>query len=102
MRGEQATGEGEQRGHHRGHRRLQRHHRGCPRSGTPVGSGARRFSAAQLLGWTGRPAVSLGGWLHHVRSASHGARLPMVRLHGAELPPLPEWRHGHLPAQRPT
>ena len=36
VRGQQAAGEGEQRRHRRGHRRLLGHHRRRPRARTPV------------------------------------------------------------------
>lgn len=55
-----------------------------------LGCCARRLTTTQLPGRTGRPAVSLGGWLHHVRLASHRARLPLVRLHCAEFPSFPQ------------
>lgn len=55
-----------------------------------IGSRARRLATAQLSGRTGCTALPLGGWLHNVRLASYGARLPLVRLHRAELPPLPQ------------
>lgn len=55
-----------------------------------IGRRARWLTTAQLSGRTGRTALPLGGWLHNVRSASHGARLPLVRLHSAELPSLPQ------------
>lgn len=97
------------------------HHAPLPCLPQQLGCCARWLTTTQLSGRTGRPAVSLGGWLHHVRLASHGARLPLVRLHRAEFPsfsqvsvspsepkttnapPLSliafQRRHCHLPAQ---
>lgn len=58
-------------------------------------SRSRRFAAAQLPGWSGCREVSLGGWLHHVRSAAHGTGLPVVTVHNSEFSSFSEVSH-HL------
>lgn len=55
-----------------------------------LGCCAWRLATAQLPRRTGRSAVSLGGWLHNVRLASHGTRFPLVSLHRAEFPSFSE------------
>jgi len=80
LRRQQATGEGQQRCHRRGHWRLLRHHRRRPRSRTLIGIRSRWFTTTELPGRTRSAALPLGGRLHHERLASHRTRIQMVLL----------------------
>lgn len=53
-----------------------------------TGSRARRFAAADVPGRTGRGKVSLGGRVHHERSATHRKRFPLVAVQRVVFPSL--------------
>lgn len=62
----------------------------------------RRFSPSELLRWSRRGKMPLGGWLHHERSQAHGKGFQMVALQCFVLPSFlkvwPKLYLYHLPS----